>query len=219
MAKTETKTNTLTETKPETETNTATEFKTEPIQEKLNSRKINMQFEDAMHRAIKQGKKFKLIRKTYVNEEKNKRYNVYSSFIVLPGSRQGYREVQLLPEIGYVDKDAGKNERTMRNQASYELLEWLYDCGQGLSLVCKEEFDSKSQKVIYVYNAEAVDFNGVALYVPLVPRTSGEKIFIQAAFCGYGLCRDFNDSDIGVIPGLAEALAEELTPGEIIMDN
>ena len=200
---------------------TKTEMKTETKTEtkKVNARKINMQFEEAMQRAIKQGKKFKLIRKTFVNEDKNKRYNVYSSFIVLPGSRQGYREVQLLPEIGYLGKDAGKNERTMRNQSSYELLEWLYDCGQGLSLVCKEEFDAKSQKVIYVYHAEAVDFNGVALYVPLVPRTSGEEIFIQAAFCGYGLCRDFNDSDIGVIPGLAEALAEELTPGELIIDN
>lgn len=168
--------------------------------------------ESALMSAVRAHKSFKLARSVYENN--GKYYYAFSAFIVLDGNKQHFIEIPLVPNIGYVKSDDNYG-RVSRNASSYGLLNFLYDCGQGLNLEIRKRAAEKGvDTVAFDYYAVAEDDNGISVECQLLPKNPGTEGYLRAAFTGFGKCRDYTDEDIAKIPGLAEAFKRILLPGE-----
>lgn len=169
--------------------------------------------EVALMSAVRSHKSFKLARSVYENN--GKYFYSYSVFIVLDGNRQSFIEVALVPYIGFVKSDDNYG-RSSKNASSYSLLNFLYDCGQGLNLEIRRRATEKGKEDQFNFDffAVAEDEDGISVECQLVPKNSGAEGYLRAAFTGFGKCRDYTDEDIKNIPGLAEAFGRILLPGE-----
>ncbi len=170
--------------------------------------------EVALMSAVRSHKSFKLARSVYENN--GKYYYGFSVFIVLDSNRQTFIEVSLVPYIGFVKSDDNYG-RVSKNASSYSLLNFLYDCGQGLNLEIRRRpvEKGKEDQFAFDYYAVAEDENGISVECQLIPKNSGAEGYLRAAFTGFGNCRDYIDEDISNIPGLAEAFKRILFPGEV----
>ena len=191
-----------------------TEVKTTKTTETTETTKKRITQESALMSAVRSHKSFKLARSVYENN--GKYYYGFSAFIVLDGNKQNFIEIPLVPYIGFVKSDDNYG-RVSRNASSYSLLNFLYDCGQGLNLEIRRRPVEKGREDLFAfdYYAVAEDDNGISVECQLVPKNSGTEGYLRAAFTGFGSCRDYTDEDIENIPGLAEAFKRILLPGEV----
>lgn len=152
-------------------------------------------------------KEFPLLRSFYISERTGRAYYSYNTFLVLPGSRQKYVRIEMIPDIGYVsDKKAG--ERTGKNSDAYRLLNWYCDIGGDLSLVAKVEkyLDESGKEVFkYQYFARVYDDQGIPLEFPMKTRSNAANMYLRAGFAGAGHSRPPVKEDFEAIP---ELLAE-----------
>lgn len=196
-----------------TATNVAPETVATVTTEKPAARKAPADLLTCFRDAIKSEKSFKLFRSLY--NKNGKTYSAYSVFLILPGSRQKYREVQLLPDIGFVQNDES-GKRIGRNSSGYQLLSWMYESGAGLKLKARIHEPRKNEVVVKPtldFYAYAEDESGMCAESDLVPRTPAEKGFLECAFVGFGSCRDMNWDDLSKI----EKLSDEFGSGRIVM--
>lgn len=174
----------------------------------------------AIKNAIKAEKHFSLFRKIYAKNDKE--FSVYSIFLILEGRASSFVEIQLLPDIGYVSGasfEEKKNLTTSRNAAGYRLLNWLYDSGAGIKLYARVKPGKDEKNIQFEYYALAVDENGISAEATLVPKTPGDEGYLRAAFAGFGKSRDFVESDLQNIFGLADAFSNVYLPGEAYDDT
>ena len=179
---------------------------------------------DAILKAIRNGKSFRLLRRAFFSETKSRTYFNYSMFLILPGRVKTYIQVDFNPDNGYIDKD-NKNKKTSSNSTSFQLLNWLYDSGAGLFLkarpVKNEDGNvyTKSGDIALIYSAVCEDkLTGLETNVEIVPSTVANDKFIRLALCGFGGCREYRDEDFNDTPGLKEAFEDLQRPGEFIDD-
>lgn len=192
-----------------------TELKTTKTTETTETTKKRITQESALMSAVRSHKSFKLVRSVYENN--GKYYYGFSAFIVLDGNKQLFIEIPLVPYIGYVKSDDNYG-RVSRNASSYSLLNFLYDCGQGLTLEIRKrptEKGREDQAIAFDYYAVAEDESGISVECQLSPKNSGNEGYLRAAFTGFGRCRDYTADDIENIPGFADAFKRVLLPGDV----
>lgn len=175
--------------------------------------------EQAVKKAINDGKTFKLIRKVHTHVDKKidrkRKYYSYSVFIILGvGKRSFWKEVSFLPNIGYVKED-DSSKRIGSNSASYKLLNWLYAVGNGLTLEA-EDYEVMTRdgkptgRTDFRFYAATTDDSGIKITSEIVPANLGDKQFILSAFAGFGKCRDYTDEDLFSVDGLADAMKTDI---------
>jgi hypothetical protein len=196
----------------------------EKIEKSAEKKPVRITQEEALLRAVKQGKTFNLYRSYYVSERNEKSYYSYPVFIVLPNSMQQYVEVDLKPDNGYISaKDEQKKHKmTSRNSANYALLNMLYDAGNGLTLelrATKKKDSFENGYIDFEYYATCFDMNGVGAEVCMKTDNPGAIGMLNAAFCGFGNSRDAVAEDFKNIPGLQRAFTRLLGPGEVPPDG
>ena len=175
---------------------------------------------DSILKAIRAGKTFRLLRRAFYSESKNRTFYTYSMFLILPGRRKTFVQVDFNPDIGYVSKD-DKSKKISGNSTSFQLLNWLYDSGAGLKLKARAiKKDgayqyTKSGDVELVYSAVCEDdITGLETTVEIVPSTVAQDKFCRLALCGFAGCREYNDNDFFDTPGLQEAFENMRLPGD-----
>lgn len=196
-----------------TATNVAPETVATATTEKTATRKAPADLLTCFRAAVDSEKSFKLFRSLY--KKNGKTYSAYSVFIILPNSRQVYREVQLLPDIGFVKPDES-GKRIGRNSSGYQLLSWMYESGAGLKLRARLHVPGKNEvfvKPSLDFYAYAEDESGMCAESDLVPRTPAEKGFLECAFVGFGASRDMVWDDLSNI----KELSDEFGSGRIVM--
>lgn len=203
---------TVKETANVTETATETAKETAP--------KIVSQ-NDAILKAIRNGKSFSLLRRAFYSETKSRTYFNYSTFLILPGRIKTYIQIDFNPDNGYIDRD-DKNKKTSSNSTSFQLLNWLYDSGAGLYLKARPVKNddgyvyTKSGDLALIYSAVCLDeLTGVEASVEIIPSTVANDKFIRLALCGFAGCREYESEDFNDTPGLKEAFENMRTPGEV----
>ena len=173
--------------------------------------------EDAMRRAVKDGKSFRLYRSVYQSSRNKKFYFEYRVIVELNNARQKYLQITLLPDIGYVGRDTSASQVRSLNSSSYRTINWFYDCGATLKLIAKEDVD-KNGRVIFNFFAVAVDESGISAEMAMKPRNPGDAKFLQAVFCGFGKSREVDPEKAGEDEDLRKIFEEVYLPGQYPKD-
>lgn len=168
---------------------------------------------EAMSKAIKDGRSFRLYRSVYESSRTKKYYFEYRVILEMNNARQKYFQITLLPDIGFVGKDTSASQIRTLNSSAYRTINLFYDIGASLNLIAKESIGKDDQPVFGFY-AVAVDESGVSAEMPMRPRNPGDARFLQAAFCGFGKCREVDPEKAAEDEDLKKIFSEIYLPGE-----
>lgn len=182
---------------------------------------VKKDFNDMFADGVKNGKEFPLLRSYYVSDRTGRAYYSYNMFLVLPGSRQKFERIELVPDIGFVS-DKKAFEKTGKNSDAYRLLNWYCDIGGELSLIAKidKKLDEAGKEVFrYSFFARVYDDQGIPLEFPMKTRTNAANMYLLAGFAGAGRSRAVQPQDFEAIPELLEEYQRIIEASENMPDG
>lgn len=196
----------------ETKTETATVTETA----KVNAVPL-LTMNEALLKAEKENRSFKLYRSWYHSERKDKNYYSYNVYLRLFGSVQDFIKIELIPDVGYSSETEQRSDSIAKNISAYQFMHLLYDMGSELRLYVRSstrKTDDGKENVYFSFYAESND-GSVNISTRMLPRNKGSRGFLEAAFVGFGKIRGINESDYDELPKLQEEFKNVLLPGEL----
>ena len=189
-------------------------------QERVVPRYMNQN--DAIRSSIRDGRSFELFRlvKKYRNPESGRETYFYDYVVcIVLGGIVPFKFIHVKPFSEYISRKATVT-KSQQNSVSYVQLNFMFDLGLGLSLVCREDTSGDNYDRNYPrfrFYAVATDESGLTAEFELEPNTTGDRQFLLSAFAGFGKCRSatWNDINSDNPKGIKNAIMSRyLGPGE-----
>lgn len=204
----------MTRNEKENVTETVAEAVTETV--KVKSSPL-LTMTEALLKAEKENRSFKLYRSWYYSERKDKNYFSYNVYLRLFGTVQKFTKIELIPDVGFIEDKDNKSANISKNLSAYRFMHLLYDMGTELRLYIRSNIrknEDGNENVYFSFFAESND-GSVNISTRMMPKDKGSRGFLEAAFVGFGKLRGINDKDYEELYELREEFTKVLMPGEL----